>query len=178
MKVNKATLSILIVLAIVVSCDRDEFKPIYNVPDEFQPFVESFIAEAAIRGHDIEIKNLVIEFDPNLGSVHCGKCNSNKLGEDIQKVISINSITKCWVFTEEYEALVFHELGHCILGRLHNSELLSSGDPKSIMVPNDVSLYSPCLYPIGNDPCDYRYRRSYYLDELFNENTPVPDWGE
>ena len=41
---------------------------------------------------------------------------------------------------------------------------------------DDLTLYSPCAYPI-DDSCNQLYKRDYYLDELFDPATPVPGWG-
>jgi hypothetical protein len=76
----------------------------------------------------------------------------------------------------ELETLVFHELG-IVYGRAHNTDTLPNGDPKSIMVPNKISLYSVYI-PIGNQPCDNGFKRPYYLDELFNPQTAAPDWSK
>ena len=68
-----------------------------------------------------------------------------------------------WIqFDENYrEELIFHELGHCILGRDHDSNLISSiRVPKSIMYP----------YIFGNA---YSRYKNYYLDEIKNEQI---DW--
>jgi hypothetical protein len=46
------------------------------------------------------------------------------------------------------------------------------------MNPDNVETYSTCRYPLGGDVCDKRSRRQYYIDELFNENTPTPVWGK
>jgi hypothetical protein len=172
--------SLLIVLLLCLGgCSReDNFKPVYNVPAEFQPIIESFIHEASARGLSLEISNLIITYDENPESVYCGKCNSNALGTDVQKIISVNSTIQCWDNSIEQETLIFHELGHCILGRLHTSEQLPNGDPKSIMIQDNVTLYAPCIYQIGEDPCDNTFKRDYYLNELFDESTPVPDWAD
>ena len=45
------------------------------------------------------------------------------------------------------------------------------------MYPNDITLYSPCVYAIG-DTCNKLYRKAYYVNELFDAATPVPDWGK
>lgn len=69
-----------------------------------------------------------------------------------------------WIeFDENYrEELILHELGHCILGRDHDNNLISSSlrTPKSIMYP----------YIFGNA---YSRYKNYYLDELKNEQI---DW--
>jgi hypothetical protein len=65
-----------------------------------------------------------------------------------------------WEKSDSYEreALVFHELGHCVLDKDHNSSMVSflyflDHRPKSIMHP--YSFYQ------------YRYYRDDYIKELF-----------
>jgi hypothetical protein len=164
----------------MLACSKhNEFEQVYSVPAELQKHINSFINEAAKRGHVFSIKNLIIQYDDRLVNLVCGTCNSTSRESEVQKIISIRntSANQCWGYETELETLIFHELGHCFLGRKHLNELLPKGDPKSIMVENNLSLYSTCLYPIG-PPCDNYFKRSYYLDELFDENTPVPDWGK
>jgi len=156
----------------------DNFEPVYNVPEEFQPIVDTFLAEARARGHEFQINNLIIAYDDELEIRYCGTCNSNSMSNDIQKIISINS-RKCWINDAQKEALIFHELGHCFLGREHDDTKLPNGDPKSMMVEDNLSIYSPCVYVFGNNvDCNFTYKRTYYIDELFDENTSIPDWAE
>lgn len=157
---------------------EEEFKPVYNVPDEYQAFVDTFINEAANRRHTIKISNLIINYDKTIESPHCAKCNSTSMDEDVQKIISINPNIKCWFSDQELETLIFHELGHCVLGRLHEEGLLPNGDLKSLMNQYDLAVYAACIYPVGDEPCDKTFRRTYYLDELFDAETPVPEWGK
>ncbi len=153
------------------------FEPIYDVLEDLQIHIDTFLEEAAIRGHEFTINNLIIEYDPELAFSTCGLCNSHSKSNNIQKVIKINP--SCTItYNEQIEALVFHELGHCFLGRQHNSDLLPNGDPKSIMTPGNFNLYAPCIYQIGEEDCNFTFKRDYYLDELFNESTPVPDWAK
>ncbi len=169
----------LIALLIITGCDRsDDFKPVYDVPAEIQPLIDSFIHEASIRGISLSINNLIVTYDDNPANAVCGSCNSSSPATDIQKIITLKSGAPCWIEQFELEALVFHELGHCVLGRLHLNAQLPNGDPRSMMVQNNVSIYAPCLYPVDGEPCDNSFKRTYYLDELFNENTPVPDWAD
>ena len=165
--------------AFAAGCSKHkEFVPEYNVPAEFQPYVDAFTREAASRGHSYIIKNLIIQYDTNKDGTLCGACNSISLDAPVQKIISINPGIQCWNNSAELETLIFHELGHCFLGRIHTNERLPKGDPKSIMVPDNLALYSPCIYNIGGQPCDNSFKRAYYLDELFDEKTAVPEWGK
>lgn len=174
---NKSTIFTLVF--ILLGCtSKEEFVPLYNVPEEFQGIVEKFIKEAELRGYSYDIDNLIITYDENIDKDLCGKCNSNSQGQNEQKIISINP-DKCWVNDFQKETLIFHELGHCLLGRTHETALMPNGDPKSMMVKNDISIYSPCVYTFGNEEdCNFTYKRNYYLDELFDENTPIPDWAK
>ncbi|MEO5977931.1 MAG: hypothetical protein ABIS36_10720 [Chryseolinea sp.] len=163
-----------------MSCsDKDEFKPALDVPTEWQPFLERFKTEAAARGRVINITNLIIRNDNKLDESHCGECNTVSLDPNVQKIIGVNPNTVCWFTDEAKEVFIFHELGHCILGRDHEGSSLPNGSPKSIMIPNDLILYEGCQYPIGGDgSCDHRERRAYYIDELFDPSTPVPGWAD
>lgn len=57
------------------------------------------------------------------------------------------------------EMLVFHELGHCLLGRSHDNARLSSGQPESLM---NAVLF---------DEKTYLANRDQYLKELFTAET-------
>ena len=160
----------------LAGCERG-FEPIYDVTGDLQIHVDAFLEEAAVRGQEFTINNLIIEYDQELALSICGRCNSHSQSHDIQKLIKINPY--CPIsHREQMEALVFHEMGHCVLGREHNADLLPNGDPKSIMTPGNYDLYAPCVYQIGDEDCNFTFKRDYYLDELFDESTPVPDWAK
>jgi hypothetical protein len=167
-------------LVLQLSCSKDSEKneaPVYDVPEEFQPLVAGFIQEAAQRGKTLTINNLIIKYDYSMDASYCALCNTLSSDPAVQKIITVNPNVRCTNNDQEREALFFHEFGHCILGRSHNNQLLPNGDPKSIMVEHNVGLYAPCFYPIPGCE-DLSYRRTYYLDELFNEQAPVPQWAE
>lgn len=148
----------------------------YDVPDEFEPYVRKFEAEARTRGKNITIDNLIIKYDAAASTLYCANSNLISTTNDVQKIILVNPQV-CWQNFIQLETLIFHELGHCILGRQHDNSRMPKGDAKTIMYPDDITLYSPCVYNVGN-PCDLTYRRPYYVDELFNPSTPVPDWAK
>jgi hypothetical protein len=149
----------------------------YKIEPSLNSYVESFFAEAAKRGYTFERKNLIVDFNTGSDGALCGSCNTISNDPGIQKIVSVFNANPCWFNDQELESLIFHELGHCILGRSHVMDTLPNGNAKSIMTPHDISLYAPCTYQIGNQPCDNSYKRSYYLDELFNSSTPAPDWS-
>jgi hypothetical protein len=169
---------LMLLILFLIGCSSEESMPtVYNVPDEFETIVENFKMEAMSRDYDIRIDNLIIRYDATVEEPYCATCNSKSLDPNIQKIISINP-DKCWLNDYAKEALIFHELGHCILGRDHDNTLLPNGDPRSMMIENNIGIYSPCVYAIGGDnSCNFIFKRNYYISELFDETTPIPDWA-
>jgi len=170
---------LLLTLVLFLGCQKkDGFSPSFKVPPQFQPIVDSFLTAASARGRQMTIDNLIIQYDSTLPNGICAQSNVISSENNIQKIIYVNALLHCAQNDQMMETLIFHEMGHCLLGRRHDGSLLPNGDPKSIMIANDITIYSPCLYNLGNPNCDKRSRRSYYIDELFNPSTPVPDWGK
>jgi len=166
-------------LIMLFGCKKDPKKvqTVYDVPAEFQPLVSKFLKEAAQHGQSFSITNLIIKYDSTVVASYCAVCNSISTDPSVQKIISVNPKLRCYHNSYEQETLFFHELGHCVLNRPHDNNKLPNGDPKSIMVPANIDLYGPCQYPIGGTCPDNSFKRAYYIDELFNESTPVPAWA-
>lgn len=162
-------------LLLFAACSPDEVTKItYEVPAAVDSFIEEFEQEALARGRDINIENLVVKFGKNLESTSgvdaAGLCRT-AVGATPE--ITLDSTSNNWTNNaESREALVFHELGHCILGYLgataHRNDLLPNGNVKSIMHEGGGTIY-------GNT-FNY-FKREYYMDELFDPNVPAPDWA-
>lgn len=148
----------------------------YSVPAGVEPFVETFRKMAQQRGLSIPTDNLIIVFGTPQAQDVCGQC-FRQAGQTPRITLSANAF--CWqnANAEEREALVFHELGHCWLNRDHRADRFPNGVYASLMNPDDVDVYAVCRYPINDDACDKRPRRSYYHDELFDPATPAPAWS-
>lgn len=167
-------------LLILSACRQKEQLPVYQVPAEVEPYVQAFLSEARTRGKDIKITNLIVVFAERDTTGLCGVCRQ-VVGDPVhQKRISI--YRDCWTGATDQarETLVFHELGHCVLDRLsHKNNRLPNGDFASLMNTSETGVYERCIYDLdGQATCDKRFKRSYYIDELFDENTPVPDWAK
>ncbi|AEI48398.1 hypothetical protein [Runella slithyformis] len=173
----KRCLILLCLIGCLGSCKK-EATPEYRVPAEVEPYVQAFVREAKLRGIDLMIDNLIVEFAQPDANYICGMCNGVKAR---QKHIILGIQEYCWkeATPQTREGLVFHELAHCYLARLHTSKKFADGTYASLMNPDNTEVYSVCLYPIdnGND-CDKRSRRPYYIDELFDETTPPPAWAK
>ena len=162
---------------LLLGCDQEPAPPLFSVDEELSSYVESFYREANERGHYVNETNLIVQFGSLSEDPICSVCNSNDTTSDIQKIITVYEDYMCWYNSYQLEALIFHEMGHCVLGRLHKNDTLPNGDPKSLMIVNSISQYSPCVYQFGQSRCNFIFKRNYYVDELFDPNTPIPDWA-
>lgn len=167
MKLNKIIHFTLSTLLLISCGDPHE----YSVDSIFTTYVNRFEQEAAKRGKDykLQTEGLIIEF-AKLKDEQAGLCH-------YEKPIRIEVDSVYWrkisfVAGADYmkEDLIFHELGHGILKRKHLNTVLENGDWKSMMCGGEK---------VDNRPWNINYRRArrdYYVDELFNESTPLPDF--
>ncbi len=166
-------LLLIISILVIASCtddgDTDIGTTTYDVDPTFEPYVQEFIAEGSKRGHDIDFSDtgLRIEFSDTAIEGASGLCF---LGEHH---IIINK--ENWFrFSERFRSfLLFHELGHCELDRLHRNEQFDDLTWKSIL------RGSPLTGIQNRFPVTYfGFRKDYYIDELFDTNTPDPEWSK
>ncbi|MGB0523784.1 MAG: hypothetical protein ACPGJS_12530 [Flammeovirgaceae bacterium] len=164
---------ILFLLTWSMACNDDQQTPIrYDVPDEVEPFVQKFIEEGKERGVDLVVDNLVVELTSpveNNGQFVCGVTFGPVINLP-QNYIEIDTQCLAWRHSEvSREILVFHELGHALLLRPHRTDLLPNFDFASIMVSSTWNIDDFYTFDLT--------KREYYMDELFDPSTPVPDWG-
>ncbi len=172
-------LLLVVSLMALLSCQPTQPTPEpaqYSVPVEVEPYVQRFRDETQKRGLTLTVNNLIITFDQPQGNDVCGQC---LLETGKTPRITLSTDGYCWrnASDNERECLVFHELGHCLLKRGHRLARFPNKAYVSLMNPADRAVYATCAYPIGDDVCDKRPRRAYYLDELVDSTTAVPAWG-
>jgi hypothetical protein len=128
------------------------------VDPEIQPYVDIFLNEAHTRG---------LAFNTTFVKIYFGTTASRNSAETFMKSnrIVIDRSGPGW--TNYPEALVLHELGHLLLHREHDDRSLNAFAFKSIMVSRGPARFSG----------KYAYRWPYYIEELFDPNTPKPDWA-
>ncbi len=157
---------ILFLGALFTMCTKDEEGPLIDVRADFKPFLESYIQEAESRGvkADFSETGLSIQFRPVEDEESAGVCFLGQFRIEIDR--------SDWngMAPPEKEGLIFHELGHCHLDRSHLNTLLPNGEWKSRMRGDPFIDDRPVT--VNNSG----RRRDYYVDEIFNTNTPVPDW--
>ncbi len=161
----RSNLSLLFLLG-CVACTKEEAQRTFdvNIPIEVQPYVDRFVAEGSARGRVIDLSTLGLDitFQDDLADSLAAFCNNGTI------VISRHF----WKTRNDShrEAMIFHELGHCILQRIHHNAIL----------PNDewLSLMRGSPLPTGRSgSINYSgVRRQYYIDELFNPQISEPSW--
>ncbi|QNJ98123.1 hypothetical protein [Constantimarinum furrinae] len=141
----------------------------------FLPYVNSFKAEMLSRGVGVDITSLSVTFVDEItiggGEQFCAYA-FNIFGGGNPR-IEIKQNAQCWNdrTNKERENLMYHELGHALLGQVHFSQLLPNGMPVSLMcslVCNNYRVYNKYQ----------SQQRSYYLDQLVNPSTPPPTWSQ
>jgi hypothetical protein len=130
-----------------------------RVDKDLETLVKSFVAEYNKRVDDKKIDtDIIVQFSDDLsrfGASVIGLCHR-----------SYNSSPEVYILRSYFndheaslkEELVFHELGHCLLGRPHKNDVDSDGIPLSLMYP----------YILGEETYNTN-SREYYLSELFTE---------
>jgi hypothetical protein len=157
------------VFILLLSCEDREAK-VYRVPAEVQPFVESFMVEAASRGKRMVIDDLIIDYRYNIFTARAHAAGICKRRFGHTPVIHIDTTSANWKASAmSREQLVFHELCHCLLNRSHRNDTLLNGNFASIMKTSGETLYGPLLTA---------FKREYYIDELFDPATPSPAWAQ
>ncbi len=163
---NSRFFPLLILAVSFAACQDDPIKPsVYEVPALIQPYVDAFEMEAARRGVNLKIEDLQVRFASNLNNgTAAGLCDT------FSHIIQLDTTSTNWQNNpHSREILVFHELGHCVLKRGHKTTFLPNGNLSSIMRATGEQVYGGGLNA---------FKREYYLDELFNEDTPIPAWAQ
>lgn len=137
----------------ITACGQPESLKTHYIEPEFEYFVDLFELEQNVDVN-IEIKFAKLELPA------VGMCYYYQYENGTREFVNIEIDPDYWQLTSETkkEVLLFHELGHCVLGRDHDEQRIYYTVPKSIM------------YPYLFDSA-FRTHRSYYVEELKNPKT-------
>ena len=143
-------------LVFISACER-ETEIIFVVESSVQTYFDRFVDEARVRGLDVEYATSQV--DAHIGDIS----EPNVIGQCSWSQNHPHSITldeQYWRTANDLqrEFLVFHELGHCVLGRDHVDNSDTNG--------NCISIMSS-----GTGDCRVVYHpnnRIKLLDELFS----------
>lgn len=129
---------LVLVALILAGCGLLPSNP--EVDPAFSILYSQFLMEAVKYHRELNLNNLVMKFGP-LDPALAGTCSNGPtvtIAEDYWHEIT------AW----EKEILIYHELGHCLLGQAHRAN--------SIMSSPEINYYS------------YAWHRDTYVAELFN----------
>lgn len=99
----------------------------------FAPYVARFEQDSAkYSDSPVQVTNLIIQFGPMATSTERGLCT---ITGDETPVITVDE--DFWNSIDEADrtSLIYHELGHCVLRRIHNPTVANDGIPESVMYP-------------------------------------------
>ena len=147
--------SLLLIVLVVSSCAKDE-EPQFLIDVPLQEYFDRFKAEAALRGVEIDFAALKISGDIRLIGTQnvIGQCGHT---EEEPNVVIVDKFYWDSATDLDREFLIFHELGHCALGRGHLDDSDGNGDCISMMSS-------------GTGLCHINYTlatRTALIDELF-----------
>ena len=160
----KQYLALLFITISVSACgSSQDITPEVSIESQFQPIVQNFVADAQTQGKPVTITNLIIQSVPSLPDEIMGECFSGGLSPP---TIQISQEDWDVLTPDGQKVLLYHELGHCVLGRVHNYNE-NNGIPVSIMSPAYIGA------------AIYDYNKAEYLYELFWEQdleSAMPMW--
>jgi len=146
-------------LGFATGCGEDE--PEFFIEEDLQDIFNTFAEEAASRGVVIDYESLNImaqlrSIGVNARAGTAGFCRSSENGSR-EVVVDRNFWNSAGPLQQEL--VVYHELGHCVLGLGHTDDLDDRGNCTSIM----HSTVNFCEESFNS------MTRSDYLDELFSQ---------
>lgn len=157
-----------ICIFILIICNALNCKHELNqvMPSEVRPYVIDFFSEAQKHGLNLNMEHFdfSISFTKLTGTD--GSCRF------ANKAIKLDSAA--WRQNDDIyrRYLIFHELGHCILGRLHETTKTDCEECLSIMRGGQKESFF----------CNINLHSSrwwtFYLKELFDEKIEMPNWSE
>lgn len=137
----------LLAIALLLTACAPAHSPVVRIDLRIQPIVNQWHSDAIeILGHDIVIFDLIIDISDL--PEHVGACEM----EDYHTP-HVYIDQKYWDKSDDIQRLldVYHEMGHCVLLREHNSTLIFINDP------GVVPYYAPAsiMYPATMIRDDY-----------------------
>jgi hypothetical protein len=149
--------SIIIISALIlVSCYSGMDDDYTYVDPAIRPYFDDFVRQAAARGIEIDTFGAKVCFGPMNEEGRQGYTSYR------YNQVFIDSSSYKWKTCPE--TIVFHELGHLFLHREHDNYRVNY-NPTSIMDSQEIPEYV-----LGRPEL-----REYYLDELFDPNTRLPE---
>ena len=163
---NNLIVLLLLTFLIFSSCNQKKkgsSPPSYNVDPEISMYVNSFIAKMNLAGINKSTQYLQVSFTDSLPPGAVGVCQLKTINDGVTKYkVPVVKLLKIYwenLDDSEKEQITYHELAHCVLGRVHSLQKDEGNNPLSIMYPSLIPGTA------------YRSQYGYFMSELFNTST-------
>ena len=154
---NKINIIGLIALTILTgACGKRQDLGLVQVEKELQPYYNKFISQLNTHGReDVINKSITLRFIDDIPTPVGGK--GVILGHCIgpSGLVEISRKSWAWLSPTQKEILILHELGHCVLNRGHDDEVLPGMNAH-------LSIMSTYLLSSVN----FENKYDYYIKEL------------
>ena len=176
--------SVILILssAFLTACGVDIPVQLIIAP-QFQEYVSSFEELSRDQGRPVSVNNLIMEFDNGSleGTNHIGICTrswqKDWKGDKHELPPRVTIRESFWYEASEEgrHQLIYHELGHCILKRGHNStqEVVYTDGSYQVSMPVSIMYPSYFINRIGGEAVFNRIF-DHYSEELFWGKTEIP----
>lgn len=165
---------IFIILIMLIGCGKqlkmDVISTSKNIDPKLQPYLDRFEIEAAAYGQKYDTSKLTMVVASGLSTTEedvAGDCLMIDGHPEQGFRIRINSelINNPIYGIDNVEAVVFHELGHCLMNREHLNVTVRTTD--------DYNVYASLMNTSSGNDSNYINNRQAFIHELFtNEIDP------
>jgi len=136
-----AVLSMLVLSASACAPKEKQHESFLQIDSSFQTYVSNFEQAAADAGTPLTVSDLVLTFGATSSLNETGVC---EWAENETPRIIVNQRIWNTLSDDDRQEVIFHELGHCVLRRVHqNGEMLAYNGtttvPASVMYPYRIS---------------------------------------
>lgn len=155
MKYANRLVSIFATIACLAGCaPKNPHHPIVQIDPAFESYVDRFVGLSVVNGGPTRIEDLVIQFRPLDGLI--ANCRTDD-GET--PVISVDPAVWRALNETDQQNVIFHEMGHCVLRRLHQDSIIAG----FLGIGIQDSLMSTSLLPTAT----FLANQAYFEHELF-----------
>jgi Zn-dependent protease with chaperone function len=135
-----------------------EHEAFLQIDGPFQDYVHNFEQAAGQNGSPLQIVDLVVAFGSTPSLNETGVC---EWAENETPRVIINA--RIWATLNDYDRqeVIFHELGHCVLRRIHQTTEMMAYN-------NTMRIPSSVMYPYRIVGTVYRDNMVHYHGELFD----------
>lgn len=154
----------LFCLLILVGCGKD-YNPDLNRPHvntDLATYVNRFVQVADLLGHPVSLGRIQVNFVNTMEGSAIGKCYSGIMTPRVE--VNRSYWERAGVTNSSREQLIFHELGHCLLGRGHRND-------ESYLYGTFIPLSVMNSYAFGS--WKYENNWNYYMQELLQMSPNV-----